>query len=44
MRIQKLASLYKRIGDLLGEELDGLNDYIEIGTSVTTPKAIANQF
>ncbi|KAF2470259.1 uncharacterized protein BDR25DRAFT_355370 [Lindgomyces ingoldianus] len=32
IRIQKLASLYKRIGDLLKEELDKLNEYIEIGT------------
>ena len=37
MRMQKLASLHKRIGDLLEEEVDGLNEYIEIGTSVTTP-------
>lgn len=29
MRMQKLASLYKRIGDLLEEETDEPNEYIE---------------
>jgi len=31
MRTQKLASLYKCIGDLLEEEADELNEYIESG-------------
>ena len=29
MRTQKLASLYKHIGDLLEEEIYELNEYIE---------------
>jgi len=32
--MQKLASLHGRIGDLLEEEVDELNDYIEIGASL----------
>jgi hypothetical protein len=32
--MQKLASLHKRIGDLLEEDVDKLNDYIEIGASL----------
>jgi hypothetical protein len=32
MRMQKLASLYRRIGDLLEGEVDELNEYIEMGT------------
>jgi hypothetical protein len=34
IRMQKLASLHKRIGDLLEEEVDELNEYIEVGTSL----------
>ena len=31
--MQKLASLHKRTGDLLEEEVDELNEYIETRTS-----------